>query len=304
MSIFLTLVQQMLMMVTLISVGTLLVKVKLLNAHDKKVLGNIMINVSLPCVIITGFFNIDTLSSQEIILSALLGIVSAILSIVVANLIFKNDGILNFATAYGNPGFFGIPLLSAVLGEKVVIYLAFFVAINNIASCTYGVRKLSSKHINVSLVKVIKTPFTLALILGFFIGCMNIELPSFISNSLYSLSNINTPLAMINIGISLAEIKDFSFLKQLKFLKMSFASLIVIPMIILLILMILPSEFNLLKISILIASACPVGLNIPIFAEKYNADVLYATKTIIVSTLLSVFSLPIILALSLVIWHI
>ena len=50
-----------------------------------------------------------------------------------------------------------------------------------------------------------------------------------------------------------------------------------------------------MKIAILIASACPVGSNIAVYAQLYDSDYTYAVETVVVSTLLSIITIPFIM---------
>lgn len=51
--------------------------------------------------------------------------------------------------------------------------------------------------------------------------------------------------------------------------------------------------------ALLIAASAPVGANVAIYAQIHGKDYIYASKTVVVSTLLSVVSLPLVIGLGL-----
>lgn len=56
----------------------------------------------------------------------------------------------------------------------------------------------------------------------------------------------------------------------------------------------LPSEYNTIKLTVLIAAAAPVGSNVAIFAQINNLDYTQAVKDICIITVLCIFTIPII----------
>ena len=68
--------------------------------------------------------------------------------------------------------------------------------------------------------------------------------------------------------------------------------LLVIPVIALLLLTVLPESIHEMKTVLLICAACPVGSNVAVYAQLYGKDYPYAVETVVVSTLLSILSIP------------
>ena len=73
--------------------------------------------------------------------------------------------------------------------------------------------------------------------------------------------------------------------------------LVIIPLISLLILSLVPAGYADMKQAILIASACPVGSNIAVYAQLHAKDYNYAVETVLVSTLFSIITIPCIVML-------
>lgn len=299
----LLLLQQVLMMFLLAGVGFIMFRTGKITSEGSKSLGNILIYLSLPCVIINGF--LVERSSEKLLgllYSAIAAAVILLLSILVSRLFFKKDPIAGFAAAFSNPGFFGVPLIVSTLSNGAVFYIASFIAFLNLFQWTYGVSIITEKKASLKPIAIIKAPFMIAIIIGIFFFLTGLKMPNIIAKGITHLANLNTALAMFTIGIYLAQtdLKKMFFKKKLYFI--SFVRLIVTPLLSLLVLCLIPSEMMDLKMAVLIASACPTGSNIAVYAQLHNKDYPYAVETVVISTLFSVITLPCIVFLAGFVW--
>ena len=129
----LVLAKQILEMFLLAGIGYLLFRAGKISGEGSRTLGNILIYVSLPAVIINGFLVERTPEHVSGILLSMTGALALILlSVLISHFIFRNNPIGAFAGAFSNPGFFGIPLVIASLGKEYVFYAACFIAFLNI----------------------------------------------------------------------------------------------------------------------------------------------------------------------------
>ena len=78
--------------------------------------------------------------------------------------------------------------------------------------------------------------------------------------------------------------------------------LFIIPIASIFILLILPEQFRDVRLSVLIAAAAPVGSNVAIFAQLNNLDYKRAVKSVCMSTLASIISMPLIVGLAQLVW--
>ena len=102
------------------------------------------------------------------------------------------------------------------------------------------------------------------------------------------------PLALFTLGVYLAQTDVLAMFKKTKLYLFSAVRLVVIPLISMFVLSFLPEGFAEMKMALLIVSACPTGSNIAVYAQLYDSDYSYAVETVIVSTLWSVVSIPLI----------
>lgn len=303
------LIQQVLIMFILAGVGYVCFRTKKISMEGCKTLSNILIFLSLPCVIINSFLvEYSTEKLMGLVYSALAAAVVMLISLVVSRLFFSKDAVLNFASAFSNPGFFGIPLILSILDSGAVFYIAAFIAFVNLLQWSYGVSllttkddgtgKMSLKNLLPSPKRLFTAPFMIAVIIGLFFFLTRIPMPELIYKSIQYIANLNTPIAMFTIGIYFAQTNPAAMFRKPKLYLLSAVRLLVIPLISMAVLWFLPAEFAEMKLALLIVSACPTGSNVAVYAQLYDSDYSYAVETVIISTLLSVVSIPLIVRIA------
>ena len=289
------LIRQILQMFLLSGLGYALFKGKKITQEGSQALGNILIYLALPAVIINGF-QVERTQAHilGILYSGAAAAVLLLLSIVIGRLFFKKDAIAAFAAAFSNPGFFGVPLIIASVGQGAVFYVACFIAFLNIGQWTYGVSILTGQPIRqgLSLKKLIKAPFVIAILIGLLLFFTQLKLPSVVSGCLSSVAALNTPLAMFTVGIYLAQTDIPGMLRRKSLYLISAVRLLLIPAVALALLSLLPGAWHDMKMALLLAIACPVGSNVAVYAQLHGKDYPYAVETVVISTLFSVVTMP------------
>lgn len=305
MEMMLLLVRQIVQMFVLGVLGFLLFKGKKITPDGSKTLGNILIYLALPAVIINGFLVERTREHMlGILYSAGAAAVLLLLSMLVSRLFFKKDAIAAFAASFSNPGFFGIPLIIASVGQGAVFYVACFVAFLNVGQWTYGVSILTGQPIRdgFQIKKLIKAPFIIAILIGLFLFITQLPLPDAVKGCLSTVASLNTPLAMFTVGIYLAQTDIRAMIRRPSLYAVALTRLAVIPLLSLLLLALLPQSLHPMKMALLLATACPVGSNVAVYAQLHGKNYPYAVETVVISTLFSVFSIPAVAYLASVIW--
>ena len=54
---------------------------------------------------------------------------------------------------------------------------------------------------------------------------------------------------------------------------------------------------------LMIVAACPVGSNVAVYAQLHGKDYLYAVETVVISTILSILTIPLMMYLSSLLWR-
>ena len=301
----LILARQILQMFLLAGLGYALFKTKKITQDGAKALGNILIYLALPSVIINGFLIERTPEHiTGMLYSAIGAAVLLLISILVSRFVFKKDAIAAFAGAFSKPGFFGIPLIIASVGQHAVFYVACFVAFLNIGQWTYGVSILTGQPIRqgFQLKKLVKAPFIIAILIGLTLFFTQLPLPAVVSGVLSSVASLNTPLAMFTVGIYLAQTSIPGMVRRKSLYTVSFVRLLAVPLISLALLSLLPQSLFDMKMALLLAIACPVGSNVAVYAQLHGKDYGYAVETVVISTLLSALTIPALAWLTSFIW--
>ena len=299
------LVRQILQMFLLAAMGFILFKAKKITQEGSKTLGNILIYLALPAVIIQGFLVERTPERVTgLLLSAAVAAAVLILSAVIARLFFRKDAIAAFAGAFSNPGFFGVPLIIASVGQGAVFYVACFIAFLNIGQWTWGISLLTGRPAREGfrLKQLIRAPFFIAILVGLVLFATQLPLPDVVRGTLSTTASLNTPLAMFTVGIYLAQTDLKDLIRRKSAYAVAAVRLAVIPLIALLLLSLLPGSLRDMKTAILLAAACPVGSNVAVYAQLHGKDYPYAVETVVISTMLSLLTIPALVRLASAVW--
>lgn len=321
METMLTILWQVVTMILLAAVGFLMFRCGKISQEGSKALGNLLIYLSLPCVIINSFLVERTPERiTGLFVSAGMAALILALSMALSRLILGRHAIDNFAGSFANPGFFGVPLIEASIGSGGVFYIAAFIAFLNLLQWTYGVSLLENsdcqgllpkaderkKFGNIDLrkqaaalgLRLMKAPFMIAILIGVFFFLTGIPMPSVARKCVGYIAGLNTPIAMFSIGIYMAQTDILKMFRKPRLYLVSLVRMVIIPAASLGLLAPLPASMNPLKLALLIAAACPVGSNVAVYAQLHDRDYGYAVETVVISTLLSILTLPLIVGLA------
>lgn len=290
---------QTLIMLILIIVGIICKKTKIITDDGNKELSKLVLTVVNPIVILMAYqTDYKPQLVKNLLIAFGLSILSYIILIVAAYLLIpQKDGretqIERFSAIYSNCGFMGIPLVNALFGSEGIFYLTAFLTVFNLVVWTHGIILISGERNLKNIVKVFYSPVIISIVLGIIMFFAQIRLPNIITDSLNFISNLNTPLAMIVSGVTIADTKILKLLKKPGIYYVSFLKLILLP----LILIAAFSLFNVneqVRITVLVAASAPAAAMCTLQCIRYEKNSLYASEIFAASTILSVVTLPII----------
>jgi len=299
----LILLQQVLIMLLLAAVGFIAFRAGKISNEGSKTIGNLLIYISLPAVIIKGFL-VERTTDRIVGLLISMAAAAVILAVcvLVARFCFKKDAIASFGAAFSNPGFFGIPLITAILSDGAVFYIAPFIAFLNLLQWSYGVSLLTGKKTGLNAKQVLTAPFMIAIAVGLILFFSQLSLPAVVSKTLDFCAGLNTPLAMFAVGVYLAQCSFGRMLKKKRLYEISAVRLLLIPLIVMGSLTIVPGLNNDLRYAMLISAACPVGSNLAVYAQLHNKDYTYAVEAVAASTVICVVTIPLLVQLAGRLW--
>lgn len=320
------LIQKVILMAVLVALGVIMRKAKKADGQLTKGLGDIVVYLSQPAMIIYSFTAAEF--SRRILITALCVFLFSLLFhaayYALAKLLYKNAPekqrtVLRFSTVFTNAGFMGIPLISQLISPEAAIYATFYVVAFNIYNWSLGCYIYTGDRSYISAKKMLINPATVPTYIGLAIYILagTVTLPAALSPAfesfivpvirddiLYLLNCTVMPLSMLMIGIRLAE-ADLKAMFKDKYLPLFLAiRLILIPLgvmgIMKLILLtgIIPSNILVPAATVLcISASTPAAAMASIFAERFDGDAVYAGKLVSVSTLLSMLTMPLVAAL-------
>ena len=230
----------------------------------------------------------------QLLLAGGLSFVSMGLAIVLCLFLFrgaeeKKKRIMRFCTIYSNCGFMGLPLAQAILGDIGAAYASVFVVAYNILVWTHGVAMLGARSMN--LKKALLNPGLIGLAVGLPLFMLGIRLPAVLETPVSALASVNTPLAMLVIGGYIAKVRWRELVSGLDVYKVCFWRLLAIPALFFLLLLLVRPE-RMVATTVLILAAAPCGANAVLFAVMFQGDTEMASKSVAMSTLLSVLTMP------------
>ena len=141
--------------------------------------------------------------------------------------------------------------------------------------------------------KELITPGFISIIIGVTLFLLDIKLPVVLGETLATVGGITTPLAMFIIGYKLGKMKIKDMLGDWTAYIVSAFRLLVLPAIVLGALVLFGVEMTVLTKVIAMEIAMPVATCTVIFVEQYKGNTEFASKCVLLSTLLSVVTIPI-----------
>lgn len=300
---FIMIAQQVLVLFILIGVGFACGKKGILTDESSKKITDIVLYVVTPCVMISAFqreFSMHLLGN--ILITALCAAASIAATVFIAKLIFhdKNTArkkVLQFSAIFSNCGFMSLPLQKAILGDDGWFYGSIFVAVFNVIVWSYGLVMMSGDKKQMSVKKLAFNPGIVGVLIALIIFVLRIKLPYIISQPIDYLAALNTPLPMLIIGfyLSQADLKK-AFTDAGAYLAMA-VRLAVVPLLSMFVMHLLNVDPTIM-IACVIASSAPTAATTTMFAAKYGRDVELSVSIVASTTLVSIITMPLIVALA------
>lgn len=300
---FILIFEQLLKMFFIMVLAFVCYRIRLVDQNGNKTVSNLLLLVVNPILIITVY---QTEYDPELVRGLLLAFAAAaathVLGIIISTLLIRPKAgadycIERFNAMYSNCGFIGIPLIGSVLGDTGVFYLSAYMVMFNLFSWTHGVilmeKKFSLKNLREGLV----SPMFIATLIAVLLFFLQLKIPSALLDSMNYIADMNTPLAMMVAGFSVAQADIGKMCRNLRLYYTSVIKLILIPLctIPLLMLFHLPSEVSM---TVLIAAACPSATTGTMMAIRYKQNYTYSSEIFSLTTVLAVLTMPVLVLIA------
>lgn len=298
----LTVIPKVAQLFLMVGVGAVCFRVGMLTRRGVSQLTSLLLYLVAPCLIVSSLAGQGKgIAPSELVLSLVLAVLAHLLAIGLSFLFFRREPaprkrVLRFSLIYSNTGFMGIPLVQAVVGQEGVVYASVFIAVFNVFAWTHGYGLMSGGQ-NSGWKKAVLNPGVLALAVGLPLFFLGWELPELIRVPVDSFAALNTPLAMVVIGCNIARLSLKEMFSDRAVFFVSGLRLLLIPAVFLGAAF-LCGPVPALLVSSVIQAAAPTAANTVLFANRFGGDDALAAKTVAVSSLFSVITLPVLVAIA------
>lgn len=296
--------QTMLKLFLLLILGFVLFKCHIFDEYTNKKISALIVNVASPMLIISSIAGVEGSNKSIVFLMIGAGILMYIGFIIlgkIINRIFpfpkKDWPVYECMVVFANTGFMGYPVLLDVFGQEAVFYASLIHMAFNFFVYTYAIMCLTKgddSEFKLNF-KQLLTPGIILIFVGIFIYLFDIQLPSVLMDTINSVGSLTAPLSMMMIGSSLAVYPIKGSFTDWRSYVFAFVRLMIVPFVTMIMCRLLHIDAYYANITI-ITNAMPVGSMVLMLATQYNANVKIVTRNIVVSTLLSVITIPIVVA--------
>lgn len=206
-----------------------------------------------------------------------------------------------FDALFSNAGFVGMPVVVALFNSQeamfycccvIVTLNVFFGSIGEELYGIFGGREQKS----ISLKKLLKSPILAAMTLGILFFFLRIRIPSFLSECFTTISSIIGPLVMFSLGALMTKGKFTDTFRDGSYYLLVLIRMIVAPLVAWAIGHLLTNHSVTLIVTMIMCAMPGPAAAAPLSLEY--GDAVWASRYVIVSTLLSVVTLPVLYALA------
>lgn len=302
-------IQQMLVLLVMMLLGYIAFRIRWLDDNSCSKMSKIVVNVLNPCLMVYGVLGKEvrlesSMLFQTLVLVFIYFVVLVLLSGPVASLLRVKDGhhnLYKMMLIFSNVGFMGIPVITSIYGTESMILIAFYSLGYNLLLYTYGIylagknsqEENGAKGAKGGQWKRLLNPGVASCILAVAIFASGVTVPESVYTFFDYTGNAAVPLSMILIGASVAQGGKKEFFLDKKIYAFTAIKMLVIPIVGALFCRLLPWPAIVEGVFILML-AMPVGSIVVMMAAEGGNDAIECTKGSIITTLLSVLTIPVV----------
>ena len=301
MQISLLLMEEIIKLFVIMFMGYAVVKAGLMKSSESKSVSVILVYLVIPCVIIKAFqvdYTPDVQKGLFLAIAAAVAIHILFLLITIPlKKIFQMDVIEQATSIYSNAGILVIPLVQELLGQDYVIYSSAYIAVQLILLWTQGKNMLCEEE-KLEWKKIFLNVNIISIIAGIVLFLFRIKLPAGVQDVLGMMNNMIGPLGMLLAGMTIAEVPlKLIFTKRRNYLSVALR-LLLYPVLGLFLMKAIQIVVNLenssqILLTVYLACVTPACASVTSMAQLYDKDAAYASSLYVLTTLLSIVTMPV-----------
>lgn len=294
---------QMAALFVMMLVGYIARRARALDDDAGKCLSAVVVNITLPAQIITSFSLEDgALTNAEIGRTFLFAAGLYVLMILVGMIFVRvmplppgQAGTYQFMLVFGNVGFMGFPVISAIFGTGALVYAVILNIIFNLLVYSYGVRLLTRGQGNGFELRHLINPPLVAAVLALLIHFLGLALPEVLRSALVTLGDATTPLAMIILGCTIGGMALRELFEEWRIYVFVAVCLLAEPLLVRLAFgALLPPDDIMGQVMVALA-AMPVATNATMLSIQYGGNIKLVSQGIFFTTVLSLATTPLLM---------
>ena len=289
----------------MIIMGYTLVKLKIVKSEDSKVLSMVCLYLIMPCVIINSFlieFTPEKLKGLGLAVGVAIVIhFVAWVFIRILGKVLSFNPVEKASVMYSNAANMVIPVVMSVLGDEWVLYSSAFVSVQLVLLWTHCKSMLSNEK-GFELKKIYTNINLIAIFIGILLFITKIHIPSVLQGTLKSVGGTVAPISMIITGMIMAGAELKKVFVNGRIYLVLFFRMIFFPFIVFMILYftgitkVIDNGAMILLVTF-IATITPTASSITQMAQVYGNNEQYAGAINIMTTFVSIVTMPIMVAL-------
>ncbi len=297
-----TVVNSVLIMGFLIAVGLFLSKKGIITAEVEKAFTYMLMNIAIPALVINAF-NIEY-SSEKLKLGIRVTAIGFLftLAILIANILIlsrlkniEKKKILKYTGVLTNAGFMGFPVVYQIYGNEGTFFASMFYIAVMLFMWTYGMSIFYDRIGKDEVKQMLFNPNMISVYIGIFIFINSIDIPVLGERIINTVGGITTPLAMFIIGARIGKVNIADVFKDGLVYLGTFLRLILFPAIMIVVLKLLELD-PVIEGVCLVYSALPPPAITVVIASRFDGDVDFASKIVVVSHIASLVTIPLMFA--------
>lgn len=282
-------------------IGMICYRVGLIDRRTNEKLSDILLLLVSPLLIFSSYqqaFDPEKLSG--LLAAFLMAAISHAAAILISSVLVKKGKkdweVERISAIYSNCGFMGIPLVSALFGTDGVFYVTAYITVFNVLVWTHGVIMMTGRQDFKSFLTALRSPCILAVAAGLICYLARIRLPDVFLEPVTAIADMNTPLAMLVAGVSIAGSDIRAMLTKVRIYYICAVRLLIIPMAVMLVLKAFGFD-EMVTTVVVLATACPTATTGTLFALKFHRNSGYASEIFGMATACSIVTIPVMMLL-------
>ena len=297
---FFSVLQEMLVILFGMAMGYLAHRLGYLGGETDQKLSKIILNITMPCLIVASVATGDSLPGAAEILSVLkVAVVFYGIELLVAAVAprllggtERQRGVWRYAVMFPNMGFIGYPVTVAIFGPEALFYAVILTLPFNLLSFSLGPLMLAGRA-KFRWQQLI-SPCILASLAALVVALGHVSLPVIVGECVEFVGSITTPLSLLVVGSLLAGLPIGRVLASPRLWALTALRLLGLPALLWAVLGWMHVEPPVVAGVAVILMAMPTAVNGSMLSMEYGGDTECMAQITFLTTLISIITIPVV----------